>query len=211
MLHANLIVRPLSAKIFYETSVIFKMDPFVRVKVGNQILNSPTCNMGGKTPTWSNVEMPLRVDDVLYIRFELWDRNKLTYDDMIGYGDLEFSRFVDNKFFEWVPLKRENIVAAELLVEIIIIPDKITTTSLPMSSELIKNDLIGSESSGMKSSELNIQTKDMTTVKEDANLPLESTETSSKEIKKGYHGEGFGGMQAGMMQDNAGLKSEGEK
>jgi hypothetical protein len=120
---ASLIIKPLSAKIFHDTSAIFKMDPFVRVIVGDQLINSPVCPMGGKTPAWNNVEMHMKTVNAGEIRFELWDKNKLTEDDLIGYGELALSAIVNNKYIDWLPIRRDHFLAGELLVEVYMKPD----------------------------------------------------------------------------------------
>jgi hypothetical protein len=120
----NLIVRPLSARLTHGTELFGKMDPLVKVIVGNHIQRTPAVKKGHKNPTW-DTELSLRRTNEDIIRFEVWDKDVLTKNDLIGAGELPFSRiFAQNGMFkDWVPLFYKNKPAGELLVNIEFIPD----------------------------------------------------------------------------------------
>jgi hypothetical protein len=79
---------------------------------------------GHKNPTW-DTELSLRRTNEDVIRFEVWDKDILTKNDLIGAGDLPFSRiFAQNGIFkDWIPLTFKNKNAGELLVSLEFIPD----------------------------------------------------------------------------------------
>lgn len=50
-----------------------RMDPYVRVRVGNTIFETPTAVNGGKTPTWNRTINAYLPNDVESIYLQIFD------------------------------------------------------------------------------------------------------------------------------------------
>jgi len=120
----NLIVRPLSAKLTHGTEFFGKMDPLVKVIVGSHVQRTPAMRRGHKNPNW-DTELSLRRTGEDVIRFEVWDKDIISKNDLIGSGELLFSKIFQSGgvFKDWVPLFYKNKSAGDLLVSIEFIPD----------------------------------------------------------------------------------------
>jgi len=74
-------------------------------------------------PTWTG-ELSFRLNGADVIHFEVWNKETLTKDDLIGTGSLFVSTFANKGFFnEWIPLTFEGKPAGEILVEVQFFPD----------------------------------------------------------------------------------------
>ena len=51
----SLIVKPLSAKLTYDTEIFGSMDPYAKVTIGGLTQKTRTANDMGKNPVWSDV------------------------------------------------------------------------------------------------------------------------------------------------------------
>ena len=120
----ELTIRPLTANLKRDKDIIFKMDPYVKIVLGTQYQKTPVAWMKGKHPGWKD-QLTFRRNAEDLITFEVWDKDILSHDDMIGVGAVAFSSVLlkGNRYNEWVPLTFKGKNAGELLVDISFAPD----------------------------------------------------------------------------------------
>eukprot|EP00826_Nyctotherus_ovalis_P037170 TRINITY_DN3375_c0_g1_i6.p2 TRINITY_DN3375_c0_g1~~TRINITY_DN3375_c0_g1_i6.p2 ORF type:complete len:151 (+),score=44.81 TRINITY_DN3375_c0_g1_i6:856-1308(+) len=127
----KLLVKPRSAKLTRDTELLgyssshsSKMDPFVRVKVGDQTFTSGVHKKGGKTPSWSDVfEYARKTEEK--ITFEVLDKDKLK-DDLVGAGSLDIAKICgksQKSCSEVVKIYYKDKESGELAVDIDFYPD----------------------------------------------------------------------------------------
>lgn len=121
---ANIIVKPLAAQLTHDTEHIGKMSPYVVAILGYQIRTSNVASRAGKTPGW-DMELGFRYrgEDILY--FEVWQKDKITRDDLIGTAEFALSNLFFSNFKSslWLPLKFKTRPAGHILVDIEFFPD----------------------------------------------------------------------------------------
>jgi Ca2+-dependent lipid-binding protein len=129
-------IRPLTAQLKHDTSLIMKMDPYLKIFCGNHCIESKVSRKEGTTPSWDQ-QLSIRCDGCQFLRFEVWDNNKIMQDDLIGFGIFDLTKISHDMrlFHDWIPLKYKDECAGQLLIEIEFIPDKGSATiSEKMSS-----------------------------------------------------------------------------
>ena len=83
-------ISPSGAELKRDVSTVGKMDPFCRVYVGRNHKDTETHNDGSKFPNWTaSFEFPLEGEDE--IRFEVWDKNTVSSNDLIGFASYAVS------------------------------------------------------------------------------------------------------------------------
>lgn len=120
----NLVVKPLTAKLKKDKDLFTKMDPYVKVILGSQTHRTHTSWNSGKHPGWKDSMNFKRLSEDI-LTFEVWDKDILSRDDMVGTGTLSVNSIIqsNNRLNEWVPLYYKGKSAGELLVDISFIPD----------------------------------------------------------------------------------------
>jgi len=111
-------IKPSKAKLTRNTEVLGKMDPYVKVIVGDKKAKGAVCQDGGKTPTWKDtISIHRSFEPVCYI--EVYDKDKLTADDIIGVGQIDLNALQPgtNKA-TWYPLFHKQKSAGEIKIEI---------------------------------------------------------------------------------------------
>jgi Ca2+-dependent lipid-binding protein len=121
---ANIIVKPLAAQLTHDTEHIGKMSPYVIAILGYQIRTTNVARRAGKTPGW-DMELGFRYRGEEIIYFEVWQKDMITRDDLIGTAECAISSlFLSNfKTSRWIPLKFKSRPAGQLLVDIEFFPD----------------------------------------------------------------------------------------
>jgi Ca2+-dependent lipid-binding protein len=94
MQSGNLIIRPLEANLTHSTELLGKMSPYVKVILGNDSKCTPVVKRGGRTPTWDS-ELLLRYHGEATLRVEVWDKERIGRDDLIGFGTYDLSNLLN--------------------------------------------------------------------------------------------------------------------
>lgn len=114
----KLIIKPMSAKLTYDTEVFGKMDPFAVIKCGTQTFKTKTANDMGKTPVWHDVfEVQIQGQDSLQVT--LFDKDIGSQDDFICDGTITLtSVFQTGVAEQWFPLFRKGKSAGQIQVRL---------------------------------------------------------------------------------------------
>lgn len=90
-MEGTLIIKARSAKLIRDTEFMGKMDPYCVIKVGNTTEKTKVKEDAGKTPVWEETfKIPAFVGDI--VTFEVWDKETIKKDDIIGSGQLSISQ-----------------------------------------------------------------------------------------------------------------------
>jgi hypothetical protein len=104
MQKGNLIIRPLEANLTHNTEFIGKMSPYLKCIIGNESKCTQAAKKAHKNPTWDS-ELVFRYHGEQSLRCELWNKEKLSGDDLIGYGTFDLGNFIrTGQFMGDIPL-----------------------------------------------------------------------------------------------------------
>jgi Ca2+-dependent lipid-binding protein len=120
----TLIVKPLMAKLARDNEIIGRMDPYIRITVCNNFQDTEICYNGHKTPSWnSKLGFRMGIHDV--ITFEVWNKNRIRKDSLIGTGATSTNNLLGRHehINKWIPLSYLNGCAGELLLDLEFFPD----------------------------------------------------------------------------------------
>lgn len=124
----HLLLRPIQAKLLHDTEKIGKMSPYIKFILGNTIETSPAAKHMHLTPSW-NCEIVMRVRNDSMLKIELWNKELLSKDDLIGSCTIPIFDWVAKgaangyKITEWLPLFYKDLDAGALLLDMTFFPD----------------------------------------------------------------------------------------
>mmetsp|Transcript_3532 Transcript_3532/g.5443 ORF Transcript_3532/g.5443 Transcript_3532/m.5443 type:complete len:139 (-) Transcript_3532:586-1002(-) len=119
----NLVVRPYKADLRRNLDLFSKMDPYCVVIVGGQKYKTRVHTRGGKHPMWQD-QFIFRRSTETEIRFEVWDFDKYSNDDLVGEGKLQLQQVIRSRFDDWVELTyKHGKRAGKVRVSIVWRPD----------------------------------------------------------------------------------------
>jgi hypothetical protein len=123
-MQGKLIVKMNSAKLTKDTDFFSKMDPYVILKIGAQVLKTKVAKSMGKTPVWNDIfEVQLRGEDCIQI--SLFDKDLGSKDDFIAEGAITLTDLLStDKTDRWFPLQRKGKSAGNIHVGLEFIPTK---------------------------------------------------------------------------------------
>lgn len=113
----TLTLRPLSANISRDTQIIGKMDPYCKIVLGKQKVQSQVCKNGGKHPHWDDT-MTLRVIDEPTLSLEIKEKDWLLPDGTIGTCNINLSEIEkEARVLKWYPIQYEKFQVGKILIE----------------------------------------------------------------------------------------------
>jgi toll-interacting protein len=85
---------------------LVKMDPYVRLRLGTKVFETPTDNGGGKNPKWQKTVMCYLPHNVDILIIEIFDEKSFTNDELIAFVKYPLTaELFEGKFInEWIPL-----------------------------------------------------------------------------------------------------------
>ena len=114
----TLIVKPLNAKLLIDEEMLGTMDPYVRVKVGNNVKSTNWDEGGGKNPTWKD-SLPfenITAQDSL-ISLDVFDHDNVSSDDFLGNVTIDIKQILEKKSVKsGYDLIRDGKVTGEIYV-----------------------------------------------------------------------------------------------
>jgi len=118
----NLVVKPLCAKLTYDTEVFGKMDPYCKVRVGTQEFRTHTHNDAGKNPSWSD-SLTFRIAGENMLNCYLYDKD-VGSDDFIAEANINLTDiFIKKTFSNWYPVSRKGKSAGQIMIQFEFYPD----------------------------------------------------------------------------------------
>lgn len=120
----TLTFKPLSAKLKRNTEFLGTMDPYCRIFLGKQKVQSQVCKNGGKHPHWEDT-LVLKRGNEQFCHVELKEKDWLLPDDLIGACDVNLSEVENQKrVLKWYPVSYNSKNIGQLLLEIEYKPDQ---------------------------------------------------------------------------------------
>lgn len=114
----TIIFKPLSAKLTRNTEFFGKMDPYCRVIIGKQKLESQVCRNGGKHPHWEDTLVFKRNSEPI-CHVELKEKDWLLPDDLIGCCEVNLNEVESQKrVLKWYPMAFKGKPVGQVLLEI---------------------------------------------------------------------------------------------
>ena len=115
----NLVISPKRAELSRNTEFFSKMDPYCVVVFEGQKQKTKVHREGGKTPKWSE-EFLFRRSKGTSVKFEVWDFDHLSNDDLVGEGTLNLHSifYLGRECEEWVSLTYKKKQVGRVLVNL---------------------------------------------------------------------------------------------
>jgi len=127
ILKGKLEIHVISARDLRDRELLFKMDPYVNIKCGEEKFKSKVVKNGGSTPVWNQyVEFNLKeVDGKTPLRFEVYDYKHLAEDRQVGRADIALELLIhhaggkeEGHWFKLVHFEDPEKAAGEIQVGI---------------------------------------------------------------------------------------------
>jgi hypothetical protein len=123
MQNGNLVLKPLEAHLTHNTEFIGKMSPYLKVILGNDFKTTPAAKKMHLNPCW-DCELVFRYHGEMSLRLELWNKELLSRDDLIGNGTLDLSSILQTGSFQGdVPLYFKDRDAGFVRLSLSFFPD----------------------------------------------------------------------------------------
>ncbi|CAI2374418.1 unnamed protein product [Moneuplotes crassus] len=114
---AKLVIEPKTARLYRDTEMFGKMDPFIKFKCGSQKKKTKTHNSGGKNPRWNDV-ITMGCFGCKSLTITVYDEDTFS-NDKVGTYTLPISEIQAQGIYkDWIKLMYKGKVAGELYLEI---------------------------------------------------------------------------------------------
>jgi len=116
-----------------------RMDPYIRVRVGNVVYETPTHTNGGKNPQWNctlETYLPINVESIY---LQIFDERSFTDDECIAWSRIVLPQAIFNQetIDEWYPLSGRQGEAQEGVINLIMSFKEIDPATLQRQQELV--------------------------------------------------------------------------
>lgn len=124
-MQGTFIIKAKSAKLTRDTELMGKMDPYCVIKIGSTTQKTQVKEDAGKVPVWEETfKFKTQVGEIVH--FEVWDKEKIKKDDLVGSGSFSITQLhVNNKNEFDQEIFYEKKKAGEVYLEIEFISDPI--------------------------------------------------------------------------------------
>jgi len=97
-----------------------RMDPYVRLRIGNILFETPTSVNGGKSPSWNRTVNAYLPDDVETVYLEIYDERAFTQDERIAWVHIALPEgiFNNENIDEWYQLSGPQGEAKEGVINL---------------------------------------------------------------------------------------------
>ena len=124
MISGQLIVKPICAKLSYDTETFGSMDPYAKVTIGGNTYKTGTANDQGKNPNWQDtftfrVQGQANMMDVY-----VFDKDDGSNDDFIGEAHIPLSDvFQRRNVSDWFNLTRKGSNSGQIMITLEFFPE----------------------------------------------------------------------------------------
>lgn len=131
-------IKLLSARLTKNYGLV-RMDPYVRIRVGNVVYETPTHSNGGKNPQWNcplDTYLPSNVESIY---LQIFDERSFTDDECIAWSRIELPRPIFNgeTVDEWYPLSGRQGEAQEGLVNLVLSFQELDPATIQQQQQLM--------------------------------------------------------------------------
>jgi len=129
----TLTLRPLSAKLTRNTELFGTMDPYCKVVMGKQKVQSEVCENGGKNPHWESSFLVLKRTTEPVCEVEIKEKDWLLPDGTIGVCKVNINEVETQKrVLKWYPVLFKDKPAGQILIEASYESDNATSKNIPV-------------------------------------------------------------------------------
>ena len=112
----TLIVKPQSAKITISTELFGKMDPYVKIKIGNNTYQSAVAQGQHKTPTWTDT-FSFKINGESAMELTVLEKDTLSKDDLIGEATVQLGEmYLRKNGSNWHEIRKEGKVTGQIMI-----------------------------------------------------------------------------------------------
>ena len=119
----GLVVKPLSAQFKKDCDTFGKMDPYVKVTVGSNTLQSKPAKDQGKTPSWQDI-LNFRVAGEQSVFVSCFDHDSMSAHEFLGECTIQLQDiFIRRNMAQWYELKKNGETTGQIMISFEFYPD----------------------------------------------------------------------------------------
>ena len=116
MYYGTLIVRPITARLTYDTEWFARMDPYCKVTVGGTVQQTGVAVNQSKTPSWQDT-LTFRVNNDMSMNVLLFDKDYVTRDDYIAECNINLQEVYNKRVHNgWYPVNHKGRPAGQIMI-----------------------------------------------------------------------------------------------
>lgn len=117
MYSGNLTIRPVCAKLTYDTEWFARMDPYAKITIGSSVFKTRTAVNQGKNPNWQDT-FNHRVNGESSMHVVLFDKDYVTRDDYIGEATIPLNEvYMKGTHSGWYNVQRKGRSAGQIMIQ----------------------------------------------------------------------------------------------
>jgi len=123
MITGQLVIKPVSAKLTYDTEFFGRMDPYAKITIGSNCFKTGVALDQGKNPNWQD-SFTARVNGEQTMMIELWDKDDVSRDDFIAEAQVNIAEIYQRRnTSNWYPVHRKGKSAGNIMILLEFYPD----------------------------------------------------------------------------------------
>lgn len=122
----RLLIKPITAKLTYDTETFGKMDPYCKINLGGQQRQSTVAQDQGKNPNWQDT-LDFTLNGESSFTIQVWDKDTTSKDDLIGEASVPINNDILTKKSHsgWFNLARKGGKSSgQIMLQFDFLPDQ---------------------------------------------------------------------------------------